>query len=81
MRGPSENELKATSVLAIPIEEASAKLRGGPPLDDEQDHALDAWAGIIPLATRAGVPEPDPRLRAGIHPPDYVTGYERPGRP
>ncbi len=81
VRGPSENELKATSVLAIPIEEVSAKLRGGPPLDDEQDHALDAWAGIIPLGTRAGVPEPDPRLRAGIHPPDYVTGYERPGRP
>jgi uncharacterized protein len=78
VRAPSENELKATSVLAIPIEEASAKVRSGPPLDDEEDYALPAWAGVIPLATGVGAPEPDPRLRAGITPPAYVSAYRRP---
>ena len=81
VRAPSENELKATAVLAMGIEEASAKLRGGPPLDDESDYRLPAWAGVIPLAMRAGVPEPEPRLAAGIAPPPYVSAYERPGRP
>ncbi len=79
VRAPSENELKATSVLAIPIEVASAKVRGGPPLDDEQDHSLAAWAGVIPLASTPGVPEPDPRLAPGIAPPAYVSAYRRPG--
>ena len=81
MRSPSENELKATAVLALPIEEASAKVRTGPPLDDEEDYALAGWAGVIPLATHAGEPEPDARLRAGIAPPGYVSGYRRPGSP
>jgi len=81
VRAPTDNEMKATSVLAIPIVEASAKLRGGPPLDDEPDYALPAWAGVIPLATEARAPVADPRLRAGIEPPPYVTGYARPGRP
>jgi uncharacterized protein len=81
VRAPTDNEMKATSVLAIPIVEASAKLRGGPPLDDEPDYALPAWAGVIPLATEARAPLADPRLRAGIEPPPYVTGYARPGRP
>jgi nitroimidazol reductase NimA-like FMN-containing flavoprotein (pyridoxamine 5'-phosphate oxidase superfamily) len=79
VRGPSENELKATSVLSIPIEEASAKIRTGPPLDDEEDYALRAWAGVIPFATQTMTPEPDPRLQAGIAPPPYVAGYRRPG--
>jgi nitroimidazol reductase NimA-like FMN-containing flavoprotein (pyridoxamine 5'-phosphate oxidase superfamily) len=79
VRAPSENELKATSVLALPIEEASAKVRTGPPLDDEEDYALEAWAGLIPLACAAGSPQPDPRLRAGILPPPYARPYTRPG--
>jgi len=81
VRAPSENELKATSVLAIPIEEASAKIRNGPPLDDEADYALPAWAGVIPLASRSEAPEPDPLLPLGIAPPPYVTAYRRPGGP
>jgi len=81
VRAPSENELGATSVLAIPIDEASAKIRSGGPVDDEEDHALPAWAGVIPLASSARSPVPDPRLRAGIAPPPYVTGYRRPVGP
>jgi hypothetical protein len=81
VRPPTDNELKATSVLALPIDEASAKIRSGPPLDDEDDYALPAWAGVIPLALHVGAPEPDSRLRGGISPPGYVTGYRRPGRP
>lgn len=80
VRAPTDNELSATAVLALPIDEASAKLRSGGPVDDEQDHALPAWAGVIPLTAGAGSPVPDPRLRAGIAPPPYVTGYRRPGR-
>jgi uncharacterized protein len=77
VRAPSESELKATSVLAMPIEEASAKIRDGGPLDDEDDYALATWAGVIPLRTRASAPEPDERLRPGIAVPDYVRAYAR----
>ncbi len=79
VRAPTGNELRATAVLALPIDEASAKVRTGPPLDDEEDYALDAWSGVIPLATAVLEPEPDPRLRAGIGVPAYVSGYRRPG--
>jgi nitroimidazol reductase NimA-like FMN-containing flavoprotein (pyridoxamine 5'-phosphate oxidase superfamily) len=79
VRPPTENELRATSVLAIPIEEASAKVRIGPPLDDEADYALPAWAGVIPLAMQARAPEPDPRLASGIAAPAHVSAYRRPG--
>jgi nitroimidazol reductase NimA-like FMN-containing flavoprotein (pyridoxamine 5'-phosphate oxidase superfamily) len=81
VRAPSDNELKATAVLALPIDEASAKLRVGPPLDDEEDYSLPTWAGVIPLVTEARAPEPDPRLLLDIAPPAYATGYRRPGRP
>jgi nitroimidazol reductase NimA-like FMN-containing flavoprotein (pyridoxamine 5'-phosphate oxidase superfamily) len=81
VRAPTENELKATSVLAIAIDEASAKVRSGGPLDDEEDYALSAWAGVIPLQRQACAPEPDARLRAGIVTPPYVTAYRRPGSP
>lgn len=64
VRKPSAQELKATAVLSLPIEEASAKLRAGPPLDEEEDYALDTWTGVLPLAMRAGEPIPDPRLHA-----------------
>jgi len=79
VRGPTANELKATAVLAIPIEEASAKIRTGPPIDDEEDLALDAWAGTLPLSTLVGEPEPDAGLRPGIATPAHVSGYRRPG--
>ncbi len=75
VRWPSAKELKATKVLALPIDEASAKIRMGPPVDDEQDYALDAWAGVVPLALSAGAPEADPRLRPGVHEPEHVRTY------
>lgn len=62
VRGPTPKELKAIQVLALPLDEASAKLRAGPPLDDEEDYALGTWAGIIPLDTVAGALIPDSRL-------------------
>jgi len=80
-RPPSENELKATSVLALGIEEASAKVRSGPPQDDEDDYALPIWAGVIPIVTQASEPQPDARLAAGIDPPRSARAYARPGRP
>ena len=80
-RPPSENELKATSVLALGIEEASAKVRSGPPLDDPEDLALPIWAGVIPIASEAGEPRPDPLLTAGLAAPRSASAYARPGRP
>jgi uncharacterized protein len=81
VRGPSENELAATAVLALPLAEASAKLRTGFSMDDEEDYALPTWAGVIPLRSVAGTPEPDPRLHPGIELPEYVSAYRRPGVP
>jgi hypothetical protein len=72
VRKPTAQELKSTAVLALPIEEASAKIRTGPPLDDEEDYALNVWAGVLPLAMRAGEPVPDPRLAAGMKTPEYL---------
>jgi uncharacterized protein len=80
-RQPTDNEIKATSVLALPITEASAKIRSGPPLDDEPDYALGVWAGVIPLSMRAGEPQGDPRLAPGTPPPPTATAYRRPGSP
>ena len=77
VRGPNEQELKATSVLALPLLEVSAKVRTGPPKDDEEDMAIPVWAGELPLRITAGSPVDDPRLPAGISPPAYVTGYSR----
>ena len=74
-RPPTTKELKAISVLALPLDEASAKIRTGPPLDDEEDYALDAWAGVIPIHTSAGLPLPDPRLDAGIAPSRAVSRW------
>jgi nitroimidazol reductase NimA-like FMN-containing flavoprotein (pyridoxamine 5'-phosphate oxidase superfamily) len=78
VRWPTELELKATTVLALPIDEASTKVRSGPPSDDEEDYARDTWAGVIPLRMVAGEPIADPRLREGIAPTTVVTRYERP---
>jgi uncharacterized protein len=62
VRPPSAKELQAIQVLTLPLDEASAKLRTGPPVDDEEDYALDTWAGVVPLETRARTPIPDARL-------------------
>jgi uncharacterized protein len=79
VRAPTGNELQATSVLALTIEEASAKLRTGGPVDDEEDYALEVWAGVLPLTSHALDAVPDEHLRAGIGVPRYVLGYARPG--
>jgi len=76
-RRPSPQEVAGTRVLWMPIEEASAKVRTGPPLDSEEDHALPYWAGVLPLRMSAGTPEPDPRLAAGIAVPPAVARYRR----
>ncbi len=76
-RMPNERELAQTTILAVPLDEASAKVRTGPPKDDEEDLGLPIWAGVLPLRTVAGRPEPAPHLPPGLEPPDYVTGYRR----
>ncbi|MGA9284354.1 MAG: pyridoxamine 5'-phosphate oxidase family protein [Solirubrobacteraceae bacterium] len=65
-RPPTAKELKAIQVLSLPLDEASAKLRTGPPVDDEEDYALDTWAGVIPVQTVTGIPIPDTRLAEGV---------------
>lgn len=81
IRGPSTQELKATMVLRVALEEVSAKVRTGPPHDDEEDYQLDCWAGEIPLQTAPQAGAPDPRLDAEIPVPDYVRNYRWPLRP
>lgn len=77
-RGPNERELAATLVLALPIDEATAKVRTGPPHDDDEDMALDVWAGVIPVRTMLGRPEPDGvpsrPLPDGALAPPWATG-------
>ena len=77
VRSPNPEELAATSVLSLPIQEASAKIRTGPPIDAEADYALDVWAGILPLSQAVGAPEADPKLPATIPVPDPVKHYVR----
>jgi nitroimidazol reductase NimA-like FMN-containing flavoprotein (pyridoxamine 5'-phosphate oxidase superfamily) len=76
-RQPNEKELKATLVMRLPIEEFSAKIRQGPPLDDEEDYSFPTWAGVIPLQMVAGAPINDPRLVANQIVPNYVSHYRR----
>jgi nitroimidazol reductase NimA-like FMN-containing flavoprotein (pyridoxamine 5'-phosphate oxidase superfamily) len=76
-RPPSDVEIAQTLVLALPIQEASAKCRSGPPLDAAEDMELDVWAGVVPLALVAGEPIPDPALRAGVETPPHASGYSR----
>jgi uncharacterized protein len=79
-RPPSKKELAATSVLALPLTEASVKIRGGGPSDEPEDYALDIWAGVVPVTTRFGAPEPDTALRPGIDVPQHIrTRGEVPG--
>jgi hypothetical protein len=77
VRGPNERELQLTTVLSIPLTEASAKIRTGPPVDDEEDYELPIWAGVVPLFLTAGSPIDDFRLHAGSMPPEYVLNYGR----
>jgi nitroimidazol reductase NimA-like FMN-containing flavoprotein (pyridoxamine 5'-phosphate oxidase superfamily) len=77
VRQPTEQELKSTMVLALPLEEASAKVRTGGPVDDEADYALPVWAGVLPLETVAQPPQPDARLRSDTPLPVYLKNYSR----
>jgi nitroimidazol reductase NimA-like FMN-containing flavoprotein (pyridoxamine 5'-phosphate oxidase superfamily) len=77
VRWPNALELKATTVLTLPIEEASAKVRTGGPIDDKEDYEMDTWAGVLPLSMVTGTPLDDTRLKAGIAVPDHVSGYRR----
>jgi uncharacterized protein len=81
VRHPTENELKATAVLALTIDEASAKIRTGQASDDAEDYALETWAGVIPLAMSQREPLPDPLMRAAAPIPAYASAYRRPGAP
>jgi len=76
-RPPNEVELKATTAMEIPLTEASAKVRTGPPGDEDEDYALPYWAGLLPIPPTTQTPIPDPRLTPGIDIPDYVKGYRR----
>jgi nitroimidazol reductase NimA-like FMN-containing flavoprotein (pyridoxamine 5'-phosphate oxidase superfamily) len=72
-RGPTAKELAATAVLALSLEEASVKVRQGPPNDDEEDRARPIWAGVLPLVTTWGDPVPDPLLASGIPVPAHIA--------
>jgi nitroimidazol reductase NimA-like FMN-containing flavoprotein (pyridoxamine 5'-phosphate oxidase superfamily) len=76
-RQPTKKELAGTSVLAITLEEASAKIRSGPPGDFDADLELPIWAGVVPLELAPGTAVADPTLKPGISAPDYVTRYAR----
>ncbi|WP_149262641.1 pyridoxamine 5'-phosphate oxidase family protein [Actinomadura sp. K4S16] len=72
-RHPNRKELAATSVLALSLDEASVKVRQGPPEDEEEDYALDVWAGVVPVRQTLGSPAPDPLLRPGIPIPGHIA--------
>ena len=77
VREPTDRELNATTVMSLPLLEVSAKVRTGPPIDDEEDYALNVWAGVLPLRMVAGKPIKDPRLPEDIEPPAYTLNYRR----
>jgi nitroimidazol reductase NimA-like FMN-containing flavoprotein (pyridoxamine 5'-phosphate oxidase superfamily) len=77
VRQPSERELKATSVLRVPIEEFSSKVRTGPAIDDEEDYSFPTWAGVVPLEMKTGEPISDARLDARMTVPPYLRPYSR----
>jgi uncharacterized protein len=72
-RQPSKKELAATSALALPLTEASVKIRASGPSDEPEDHALHVWAGVVPVTTGFGEPEPDPGLRPGVDVPPHIV--------
>jgi nitroimidazol reductase NimA-like FMN-containing flavoprotein (pyridoxamine 5'-phosphate oxidase superfamily) len=75
VRHPTRQELKGTKVLSLPLDEASAKVRTGAPIDEDEDYDLPVWAGVLPLRTVADPPQPDPRLDPEIETPAYVAGW------
>ncbi len=77
VRLPNEEELKSTTVLSLPLEEVSAKVRTGPPIDEEEDCDLAVWAGVIPLQLAAAAAVPDPRMSVSVEPPKYASEYKR----
>jgi len=77
VRQPTDQELKATTVLALPLEEVSAKVRAGGPVDDEPDYTLPVWAGVLPLEMVAKQPVPDEKRRNDPPVPDYLRNYSR----
>jgi uncharacterized protein len=76
VRQPNEDELKKTLVLRIPLMEASAKVRRGPPIDDEADYMLPVWAGEVPVRLATGEPISDPRLPQHLQAPAYIQNYK-----
>ena len=76
-RGPTEKELRSTLVLSLPLREVSVKQRTGGPKDDEDDLALDVWAGVVPLTITPGEPHPEDGVERAA--PQYATHYRRPG--
>ena len=81
VRGADRQELAATAVLALPLDEVSAKVRTGPPKDDDPDYDLPIWAGVLPLALTPGDPVPDPLLGPPVPAPDHVVTWARPAGP
>lgn len=75
LRPPTAQEMKATTVLGMEIDEGAAKVRGGGPVDDDEDYALPIWAGVVPVETRFLPPEPDPRNLPGVEMPDHVRDF------
>ncbi|HXW14437.1 MAG TPA: pyridoxamine 5'-phosphate oxidase family protein [Terriglobia bacterium] len=80
IRQPTDKELQVTAVLAIPLEEVSAKVRTGPPIDDEADYTLPVWAGVIPFELAPQTPLPDDLLPREIAVPEYIRKYSRKSR-
>lgn len=77
VREPNEQEMKGTLVLGLELAEVSAKVRTGPPVDDEEDYDIPVWAGVVPLRLEAGTAIADERLMAGVELPEHVRSYDR----
>ena len=77
-RPMTDHEIRSTLVVAVSLDEASAKVRTGGPIDDEEDYGYPVWAGVVPLTQEAGVPHDDDRLLDGVAVPDYLSDYRRP---
>ncbi len=75
VRPPTRQELKGTKVFELPLDEASAKVRTGPPVDEDEDYELPVWAGVLPLRTVVDPPQPDPRRDPGIETPGHVADW------
>ena len=76
VRDPTAQELAATAVVRVPLQEMAAKVRSGDPIDDEQDLSSDVWAGVIPLALQTGAPRSAADLKPGVEVPAYITNYQ-----